>query len=809
MKRVIQALFVLSMLTVSPLFAAEGESETPLTGPAAPAAAARLDDWIIIGPGGGGGQFIPTISPHDTDTACVRCDMTGTFITHDGGASWRMFNFRSTANLFVFDPINPDVIYVKSVGFYRSEDAGKTWNLVHPSPEDVDGVVINGDHGETSLHIKASAASRPHRKGWTPQDELGVLAVDPADSKVLYGAIGNDNGTDLCISKDYGKSWETIGALPAGAGLILIDPRSPRDERDVYVLGYRSVSLLSKNSLTHYDPPQNVDTFADASGGFDPVTGKAVFYGITGGRRMRNASGGLFVSTDGGKTWVPRNDALMKNAVEGARMAGLRSIGASLGDGRVAYVSYRGLSTADGDNCFGVAKTSDAGKSWSLVWKETRDKIGENMTPGWMALRFGSAWGENPISIGVAPTDSDIVYTTDFGRTLKSSDGGKTWHGVYSKRMGEDRWTTRGLDVTTCYGVHADPFDESRLLISYTDVGLFASDDYGVTWQSATTNGVPQRWVNTTYWMEFDPEVKGKAWAVMSSTHDLPRPKMWRWNGRVRQSGGVCVSEDGGRSWEPCTGLPQTPCTHVLIDPASPSGSRTLYVTGFGTGVWKSTDGGKTWAKKNNGIAGDTPFAWRLARDKNGVLYAIVARKSDDGSYGNDEDGALYRSTNGAESWQRITLPEGLNGPSGLYIDPDDPDRLHLAAWGREGAERASMGGIWLSENAGKTWKNVLSKDQYVYDVTAEPGNPDNLYACGFSSYAWRSTDRGETWSRIKGFNFKWGHRVCPDPHNPDKIFITTFGGSVWYGPAAGDPDAPEDIMTPQISYSIVDRKGE
>jgi len=250
--------------------------------------------------------------------------------------------------------------------------------------------------------------------------------------------------------------------------------------------------------------------------------------------------------------------------------------------------------------------------------------------------------------------------------------------------------------------------------------------------------------------------------------------------------------------------MPETACTHVMMDPESPVGSRTVYACGFGTGVWKSTDNGKTWALKNNGIAGDQPFAWRLARDRNGILYLLVARRSDDGGYGGEGDGAIYRSNDGAENWEKLPLPEGLNGPNGLAVDPDDPKRLYLAAWGRRHKKGDVMGGVWLSEDAGATWRCVLDRDQHVYDVTVDPRDASILYACGFSSSAWRSADRGETWKRIKGFNFKWGHRVIPDPADPAMVYITTFGGSVWYGPAAGDPGAVEDIVTPIAAQSAV-----
>jgi photosystem II stability/assembly factor-like uncharacterized protein len=103
-------------------------------------------------------------------------------------------------------------------------------------------------------------------------------------------------------------------------------------------------------------------------------------------------------------------------------------------------------------------------------------------------------------------------------------------------------------------------------------------------------------------------------------------------------------------------------------------------------------------------------------------------------------------------------------------------------------------GGIYLSVNGGSTWRNVLDKDQHVYDLTIDPRNSEIVYACGFEASAWRSVDRGEHWQRIKGFNFKWGHRVIPDPVDRGKIYITTYGGSVWHGPAEGDPEALEDI---------------
>jgi photosystem II stability/assembly factor-like uncharacterized protein len=107
-------------------------------------------------------------------------------------------------------------------------------------------------------------------------------------------------------------------------------------------------------------------------------------------------------------------------------------------------------------------------------------------------------------------------------------------------------------------------------------------------------------------------------------------------------------------------------------------------------------------------------------------------------------------------------------------------------------------GGIFLSNDGGKSWRQVLDRDRHVYDITIDPRSSKILYASGFESSAWRSADRGEHWTRIPGFNFKWGHRVIPDPKDANSIYVTTFGGSVWHGRVDGKP-AIVDIATPEL----------
>jgi photosystem II stability/assembly factor-like uncharacterized protein len=730
-------------------------------------AASRPGGYRIIGPGGGGAMFNPTISPHDPNTVLISCDMTGSYVTHDGGRSWRMFNLRGVTRFFVFDPLAPHTMYAEGIGLWRSTDDGETWNLVYPKPSAVRGVEMSSDHAEEKI------LAQPN-----PLGTIAALAIDPADSRTLYAAAGEKDAPALFVSHDYGESWQREVALPEVPQHLWADPYSPHKSRTLILVGAHFVVTKSAAGIHKADVPAN-SSITDSTDGFDGP-GKSVLY-ITSER-------GGFVSRDDGTSW----HAIVLSG-NGAKV---RAVATSLHHPETAYISYSHVSL-DGGIWQGVAKSVDAGRTWKLVWKEGRTAA-PNVHDAWITDTFGTDWGENPLMLGVADQDPNLCYGTDFGRTLATTDGGENWYAKYSRRVLGADWTTTGLNVTTDYGIHFDPFDMNRQFITYTDIGLFRSEDAGKSWTSSI-HGVPAEWSNTTYWVVFDPKVRGRLWSVNSGTHDLPRPKMWRHTSVETFKGGVCRSDDGGLTWKKSNaGMNETAATDILLDPKSPPDARLLYVTGFGRGVYKSTDSGATWSLKNNGITQNDPNAWRLARASDGVLYVVLARRSEDGSIGNDGDGALYESKDGAESWTQVTLPHGVNGPNGLAIDLQNPERIYLAAWARAVGIRGEGGGIYISNDGGKTWRHVLSSDQHIYDVTIDPRNPDVLYAAGFESSAWKSSDRGEHWRRIAGPNFKWMHRVIPDPAAPGKIYVTTYGGGVWHGDANAKP-GPQDIATPKL----------
>ena len=762
--------------------------------------APRFDAWRILGPGGGGTMVSPTISPADPNLVLEHCDMTGGYVTTDGGTSWRMFNLRAGLSTFAFDSKNPSVIYAGNAALWRSEDKGRSWSMVFPDPTKQTEEHTWSDHAEyviTTNDMSYPASGK--------EIDIQAIAVDPSNSDRLYIVFGSTFATaqpsSLYFSNDRGRSWRRLKEFEReNIHAIYVHPATR--EGLVDIVSESGIYEGHEHVWVHRVGPQN-QKIRFASVGRDRRTGATMIYATTDSHWQNGVfTGGIYTSSDGGQSWQTSSQSLTRNLVSKGRAPQFQAISCSVLNAEIVYVGFRGLSLVEdaAQEFNGIAKSTDGGRSWTIVHKES-NRPSENLEGSWIEERardsYPNIWFDAPYSLGVAPTDPDICYATDLFRTYRTVDGGRTWRQVNSVRVSGDRWTTRGLDVTTSYGVHFDPFDAKHIFITYTDIGLFESHDSGSSWQGATV-GIPNTWRNTTYWVVFDPAVKNLMWGAFSATHDLPRPKMWRNRNPDTYQGGVGVSTDGGRHWNVSnSGMPESAVTHLLMDPSSPVGKRTLYACAFGRGVYKSTDNGKTWVLRNNGIIERQPFAWRLTRATDGTLYLVVARRSERGRIGDIDDGSLYKSTNGAESWERLTLPPGTNGPTSLVLDPSTPDRIYLTAWGVAHLEGDTGGGVYLSTNGGQTWKNAFNASQHVYDLTIDSVHPNILYICGFDGGAYRSSDSGITWTRIKGYNFKWGHRVIIDPVDEKSIYITTFGGSVWHGPAKGDPYAKEDILTP------------
>src|SRR6266699_1727084 len=181
----------------------------------------RPGGFKIIGPGGGGAMFHPIISPHDSSTVLVSCDMTGSYITHDAGKSWRMFNLRGVVQFFVFDPLDRKVIYAQSNGLWRSQDEGESWSLIYPKPSSVKSIKMSSDHSDEDL------VAEPNLPGL--KDKLWGNPHSPADARILllagpnFSAKRKSSGVERISGPSAKTSTDTsVGFGKDGKALIYI-----------------------------------------------------------------------------------------------------------------------------------------------------------------------------------------------------------------------------------------------------------------------------------------------------------------------------------------------------------------------------------------------------------------------------------------------------------------------------------------------------------------------------------------------------------------------------------------------------------
>src|SRR5215469_11442805 len=224
-----------------------------------PALNAQPDGFKIVGPGGGGAMFHPTISPRDASEVLVSCDMTGSYISHDGGHSWRMFNLRGTVRFFAFDPARPGTIYAGAAGLWRSTDDGLSWALLWPAPATVRGVRMNTDHADETILSSEG-----------PAGQMTALAIDPADSRLLAAGVVKEGKAAVSLSTDEGATWRKDYDLPGTARRVWIDPAgraSSKGNRDIYIGGAWGVAIRHKGVWQNRPAPKGV-VFTDISAGF-------------------------------------------------------------------------------------------------------------------------------------------------------------------------------------------------------------------------------------------------------------------------------------------------------------------------------------------------------------------------------------------------------------------------------------------------------------------------------------------------------------------------------------------------------------
>ena len=192
-----------------------------------------------------------------------------------------------------------------------------------------------------------------------------------------------------------------------------------------------------------------------------------------------------------------------------------------------------------------------------------------------------------------------------------------------------------------------------------------------------------------------------------------------------------------------------------------------FYFGSTGGGVWKTTDGGKTYKNISDGYFGGSIGAIAVSKSDPNVIYVgggeVTVRGNVSSGYG------IWKSEDAGETWKSCGLPKSRHIPR-IVIDPQNPDIVYAAVLGNI-YKPTSERGVYKSTNGGKTWSKVLFESNHAgaVELVIDPNNPRNLYAAtwrvkrtpyslssgGEGSILWKSTDRGNNWRKIssnKGF---------------------------------------------------------
>ena len=306
-----------------------------------------------------------------------------------------------------------------------------------------------------------------------------------------------------------------------------------------------------------------------------------------------------------------------------------------------------------------------------------------------------------------------------------------------------------------------------------TGGGVWKTTDGGINWRPVSDTSFKSASVGAIAVSESNPDV---VYVGMGET---------QLRGNVIQGDGVYKTADGGKSWTH-VGLEKTRAIgRVRVHPANPD---IVYVAALGDpyastpdrGVFKSTDGGKSWTRVL--FRDDKTGAVDLVIDPRApeTLYAgfwEVFRTPHSLSSGGPGSG-MFKTTDGGKTWTELTknpgLPKPLWGKLGITVSGADSNRLYAII-------EAADGGLFVSDDAGATWKlandnrNIRQRAFYYTRVYADPQAKDTVYILNVSFY--RSTDAGKTLQSIRvphGDN----HDLWIAPNDPQRLAQSNDGGA-------------------------------
>ncbi len=314
-------------------------------------------------------------------------------------------------------------------------------------------------------------------------------------------------------------------------------------------------------------------------------------------------------------------------------------------------------------------------------------------------------------------------------------------HGLHYRMVGPPR----GGRVTTVTGVSSEP---RTFYMGVASGGVFKTTDAGASWRPITDGKVPLGSTGSIAVAESDPNV-----IYLGTGSDDIRSN-------VSTGRGIYKSTDGGDHWTFSGLYDAGQIGAVRVHPTNPN---VAWVAAIGNafkpsserGVYKTTDGGKTWRKvlfvsdsvgsadlELNPANPDIVYAWMWRGERK--PWTIISGSQNSSGVG------FYKSTDGGEKFTKITngLPTELVGKANIAVTAANPNRVYALVEAKPG------GGLYRSEDAGDSWKQVsnyaqlITRPFYYVALAVDPTNADVVYA-GAEGF-FKSADGGATWSPLR-----------------------------------------------------------